>query len=340
MNGAASRVAQLRALRRLDDAERTAREALTADPQDAALLVELAAVLLAAERNAEGLAAADAAAAAAPHDERVHRIRGVLLARLGRHPEALQAGYTAVSLAPNEPFAALGYATVLQLAGRLGEAQQVALRAVALAPDEPAAHLRLADIASDRKDLHTARRAYAETLRLDPDNAAARHDLAVLDLQVNRPLEALRGLVEAGAMDPGQPLVLRNVAAVLWRLAWLLRIVLVVAVFVVVGVSGENAAVPADRVRVAGTLVLVVVALVTGYIVRGLPRQTRPAAFAAVRSDRPLAATYGALVLCVGLFVAVGVTGVALPAAFVWLVLALLAVLAVVVGTARRKRSR
>ena len=331
MSGAASRVAQLRTLRRLDDAERTAREALAADPQDAAVLTELAAVLLSAERHADGLAAADAAAALAPQDERVHRVRGVLLARLGRHTEALHAGYAAVSLAPNEPFAALGYATVLQIAGRLDD--------VELAPAEPAAHLRLADVASDRHDLVTARRAYAETLRLDPDNAAARHDLAVLDLQAHRPGDALRGLVEAGRMDPTQPLVLRNIAAVVWRLAWLLRIVLVVGVFVVIAAGGGDGATPSVPVRIGGALVLGVVAVASWRTLRNLPASTRPATLAAVRADRPLAFTCVALAVCVGLFGAVAVTGIGVVAVLVWLVLALLAIVAVVVGLARRRRT-
>lgn len=330
----AGRVAQLRELRRYDDAEREARQALAADPQDAALLVELAAVLLAAHRDVDGLAAADAALATAPHAERAHRVRAVILSRLGRHDEALRSGFASVGLAPEEPFAALGYAVVLQQAGRLRDALAVARRAVELAPEEPAMHVRLADIASVLGDRTLARQAYAETLRLDPQHAVARHDLAVLDLAGRRPAEALRGLVEAGRMDPSIPEVLGNVAAVLWRLSWRVRALLIVGTLAVI------AAGPSGGTRIAGTLVLVAVTALAWWTVRGLPPQTLPVVRAALRKDRPLAFTYLALALCVAVYVAVTITGFAPLAAVAWLVLLLLAGLALLVGLIRRLRTR
>ncbi|MDN5934372.1 MAG: tetratricopeptide repeat protein, partial [Pseudonocardia sp.] len=318
----------MRALRRYDDAEREARRGLAAEPGDADLLMELAAVLLAQRRGADGLAVAEAALTGAPQAERAHRIRAALLAQLGRHAEALHAGYTSVSLAPEEPWAALGYATVLQQAGRLADAQQVALRAVSLAPDEPAAHPRLADIASDRGDPGTARAAYQETLRLDPDNAAARHDLAVLDLNAHRQGDALRGLVEAGRLDPSIPVVLDNVGAVLWRLSWRVRICLLVAAFLVIGTSGADPEVRGVLGRVTAALVLVAAAGIAWWAGRDLPSQAGPVVRAALRADRPLAVTVGALGLCLLTYAAVAVTGLGELAVFVWLVLALLAALA------------
>ncbi|MHA6785869.1 tetratricopeptide repeat protein [Pseudonocardia saturnea] len=341
MNGLAGRVAQLRTLRRYDDAEREARRGLAAEPGDADLLMELAAVLLAQRRGADGLAVADAALAAAPQAERAHRIRAALLAQLGRHAEALQSGYTAVSLAPEEPWAALGYATVLQQAGRLDDAHQVALRAVSLAPEEPAVHLRLADIASDRGDSGTARAAYQETLRLDPDNAAARHDLAVLDLSGRRPGRALRGLVEAGRLDPSIPVVLGNVGAVLWRLSWRVRVFLFVATLLVVGTTGEtDPTQPSVRARVCGVLVLLAAAGIGWWAARDLPSQAVPVVRAALRADRPLTITFWALGLCLLVYAAVAVTGVVLFASAVVLVLGLLAVLAVGVGLFRKRHRR
>jgi tetratricopeptide (TPR) repeat protein len=333
----AARVAQLRGLRRYDDAEQEARTALSADPQDPALLAELAAVLLDAERCAEGLAAADAAVAVAPQWEYPHRLRALLLSRLDRHQEALLAGYTAVGLAPEEPGTALGYAVVLQRAGRLDDALQVAHRAVALAPGEAPAHLRLADIASDRGDRALARRAYEETLRLDPENAWARHDLAVLDLAERRAGAALRGLVEAGRLDPANPLVLRNVAAVLWRLAWRLRILLVAATLAVLAAGAGGGTAPA---RVAALSALAVVGLLAWRTARDLPGSSSAAVRAALRADLPLALTAVALAGCVALLAAAGATGSWILAAPVWLLLGGLGVVASVVGIARRLRRR
>jgi tetratricopeptide (TPR) repeat protein len=334
----AQRVEHLRELGRLDEAEREARAGLAEEPQDAALLAALAAVLLGAQRHAEGLAAADAAAAAAPQDERVHRLRALLLSGLGRHREALLAGYAAVSLAPDEPYAATGYARVLQGAGRLADAAQVAHRVVALAPNAAGSHYLLADITSDLGDRRTARAAYTEALRLDPQHAAARHDLAVLDARAHRPARALKGLIEAGAMDPSMPQVLQTVTAVLWQLSWRLRIWLIVATLVALGTGArEGASGPA---RLVAMVILVASAGLAWWTVRDLPARTRPVVAAALRTDGPLRFTYLATTACIAVYVVIAATGLGVLAGLVWLVLALLGWLTLVVRIVRSRRAR
>jgi Flp pilus assembly protein TadD len=340
VDAAADRVERLSELGRLDDAERVARTALAADPQDESLLVALALVLLRGQRYGDGLAAADAAAALAPQHERVHRLRGLLLAGLGRHAEAVEAGYRAVSLAPDEPLAALGYAVVLQRAGRLADAQQVALRAVALDPENPRAHLRVADIAFERGDRRAARRAYVETLRLDPNDATARHDLAVLDLAARRPADALRGLVESGQLDPSMPQVLHNVTVVLWRLAQRLRTVLVVATFALLVVGGPRADADPAALRVAAGVVLVLLTGAVAWTVRDLPAGTTPAVRVALRGDRLLAVACGGLAACTLALAAVAVTGWAGLAVAVWQALLLLSAFVFVLGLVRKIRRR
>ena len=341
MSTAAERVERLCDLGRLDDAERQARSALAAEPEDAALVVALARVLLAARRFAPGLEAADAAVALAPGDERAHRVRGLLLSGLGRHAEALRAGYTAVSIAPQEFYAALGYALVLQAAGRLADAREVALRAVALDPENPTGHRRLADIAAQHGDRATARRAYTEALRLDPDDAVARNDLAVLELVDRRPAAALRGFVEAGQLDPTLPEALRNVRVVLWQRAGRVRTALLLGTFglLVAAGPGDDRAV----LRVGAVLVLAVVGLLVVRSARALPPGGGPAVRAALRGDRLLAVTVMLLALGTGVVALVAATGWPGPAAVVWLVSLLLSVVAVVrlavVRLARRRRS-
>lgn len=338
------RAEHLRAVGRLDDAERTVREGLAEFPQDAGLLRGLAVLLLASERDRpdrhlEGLAAAEAACAAEPVAEHPHRLRALHLSMLDRHDEALEAGHRAVTLAPDDRYAATGYARVLQRAGRLADAAQVARRVVELAPLEAGSHFLLADVTSDLGDRATARAAYTETLRIDPAHAGARHDLAVLDARSHRPGRALGGLVDAGRLSPGETGVLRTVAAVLWQLSWRLRLMLLVSVFVVLGLSGrpEGAAV---ATRAGAAAVLLVGALLARYETRDLPRGTWPVVVAAVRADRPLTVTWVALGLCVVLYLAVAVTGIAALAVAVWVVLLGLALLAVVVGLRRGTRSR
>lgn len=338
MSTAAQRVEYLRELGRFDDAEREARAALAAEPQDATLLVALAAVLLGAGRHAEGLAAADAATAAAPQDERVHRLRGLLLSYMGRHHEAVQAGYTAVSLAPEEPYAATGYARVLQRAGRLTDAMAVAHRLVSLAPNSAASHFLLADVASDLGDRQTARASYAEALRLDPQHAAARHDLAVLDARSHRPARALRGLVDAGTMDPSMPQVLQTVTAVLWQLSWRLRMWLAVAT--VIAIFSGSGTDPAWSARIVAVAILLASAGLAWLTVRDLPAGTRPVVQAALRTDGPLRFTWIATGVCLAVYAAVAVTGLRVLVVVVWLALALLGWLTLGVRLVRSARRR
>lgn len=343
MKPAAERVARLRTVRRLDDAEREARTALQAEPQDPDLLLELAVVLMERERHDEGLAAADAAGAVAPQTERVHRVRGHLLSRLGRHDEALAAMYRSVQLAPHEATVARSYAIVLNRAGRRVDAQQVALRAVELEPHDPATHLTLADVASDRGDVATARRAYTEALRLDPENAAARHDLAVLDMRARRSGAAVRGLLEAGRMDPTIAEVRLNLAAELWRLSYRLRLVLIGAVILLPVLAAATDAEVGNAVRLGAVAVLAVVALLGWRTGRGLPPRAGRALVAAGRSDRPLMVTIGLMAVGVLAVLGAAVTGaVAFVGVVVVVVLAAsaLGVLTSLIRAARRPRRR
>ncbi|WP_232661389.1 tetratricopeptide repeat protein [Pseudonocardia sp. TRM90224] len=338
MNTAAERVAHLRLLGRLDDAEEQARSALAAEPTHPDVLCELSAVLLAKKRFDEALAAADAATGAAPEHERPHRLRGLALSAMGRHPEAVEAGYLAVSIEPEHPTVATAYAEILQRAGRLGDALNVARLVVTMAPHTADSHFLIADITSDMGDMVTARAAYTEALRLDPQHALAQHDLAVLDLRARRPGRALQGLMQAGALAPGQSTLLPNVAAVLWRLSWRLRICIWIATIVIMTASGRSAGQHTTVAQLLAIAALVVGGVLMWHSSRDLPPQTRPVLMAALRSDVPLAITYGALALCVLALVATAVTGFALFGAFIILVLVALALLAVVVGLFRRGR--
>jgi tetratricopeptide (TPR) repeat protein len=333
--GAALRVEHLSDLGRLADAEREARAALAAEPQSPALLAALSRVFLQGRNYTEGLAAADAAAAQAPDDERLHRLRALHLSGLGFHRDAAAAAHAAVVLAPQEPLTAITQARVLQAARLHVDALAVARRAVALDPALAQAHLVLADIADDAGDRRLARAAYQEVLRLDPQHAVARHDLALLDARARRPVAALAGLVEAGMLDPALPVVLRSVAAVLWQLSWRLRMLLFVATIATLGAAASPVA-----SRVAAGVVLLVAATVVGLTARALPRQARPVVRAALRTDRPLRFTYFAVTACLAIFLEVAVTGQGVFAAGVWLVLVALGLLAAVVRLVRGLRRR
>ena len=110
----AAQVERLSDLSRLADAEREARAALAAEPQSPALLAALSRVFLQGRDYAAGLAAADAAAAQAPDDERLHRLRALHLSGLGFHRDAAAAAHAAVVLAPQEPLTAITQARVVK----------------------------------------------------------------------------------------------------------------------------------------------------------------------------------------------------------------------------------
>ena len=331
---AVERVAQLRQVRRYTEAERTARDALVGDPQDADLLLELSAVLLSLDRPAEGLAAAEAAAAAEPENERAHRLRGLHLSRLGRHPEAVRAGYQSVTLAPDEPYAALGYATVLRKSGRLADALATAQRAAELSPTLVDAHLILAEVHDALGHRAAARASYQEILRLEPDHAVARHDLAVQDLRGHRAGAALRGLLDAGALDPTIDVLVANVGAVLWRVAYFLRLGMIGATVAVLASAGSGPA----AVRVVTALVLLA-AVGAGVVARRrLPSAAPSALVAALRAEVLLALSYLVLAAGFGIFVLVLVTGLGGLAVLNWAVAIVAMLLGVGANLVRRAR--
>jgi tetratricopeptide (TPR) repeat protein len=332
MSAASDRVEQLLRLGRLDTAEQEARAALAAEPEDAGLLTSLAAVLHRAGRMQDGLAAADAACAADPNRERAHRLRALLLSTLGRHDEAMAAAGQAVQLAPESEYPALCGAQVLRAGGRRREALAEARRAAALNPELADAHLQIGDLLGDLGDRNGSVAAYREALRLDPEDAVARHNLAVEELRAHRPGQALRGLLEAGALDPNLLPVLDNIGAVLWVLEWRLRIWLFVGTVLILQTATSSGWAP----RAAAGGVLAVGAVVGWYTTRGLPAQAIPAVRAALRRDRMLGLSYLVLAGCTLVHLATLITGMAALAALAWLPLIGLGLVALLLRVTRR----
>ena len=329
------RSSHLRQLDRLDDAEQVVRTALASQPHDATLLAELASVLLRANRYTEGLQVSSALIAAAPDSERGHRLYALMLSYLDRHAEAMPAAFVAVQLNPNEPLVALCYAIVLKRAGRLVEAEQTARKAIELDPSSADSHFQLADVLSERGQWDGARAAYLETLRLQPGHATARHDLAVLDVNTHRLTPALRGLIDAGALDPKLSQVLRNVRTLLWQLAWRLRIGLLIVTFTTMLICAAG---PPGLARTAATVVLLLGVAAGWWYVRRLPGQTATVAKEALRGDLPLALTGFSLAVCTALYLVVLVTGSVRYLVLVYPVLIGLGVFAAVVGAIRRNK--
>jgi tetratricopeptide (TPR) repeat protein len=335
------RIDDLRAIGRSSEAEALLRTALLEEPQDSQLLWRLAAVLLVAKRPAEGVAAAAAAVAADPENPNAHRLHGLLLAELGYLPQALHAAYTAVTQAPEHAHTSVAYSYVLGCARRYPDAAAVARRAVELAPHDTEPHAQVGDIALMSGDRATARRAYSEVLRLDPAHAGARRNLAALDHVGHRPREALRGLVEAGRMDPDVPEVLTLVTAVMWQLSWRMRIGLVVALIPLLIISTTSDSAPWPT-RIVGVAIIVLAGVAAWWHLRELPHGTHTVVFAAIRRDGLLVVTYVFIAICLLAYVVVAITGYAPAAAIIWplaILLAVIAVLSRMLTAARRSGS-
>jgi tetratricopeptide (TPR) repeat protein len=320
---AARRVEHLRELGRFDDAERTARKALLADPDDPELLAELSAVLFALDRHEEGLAAAEAALAGDPDHEWAYRLCTDHLSWLDRHDEAVERAERTVARCPDDAAAHHQLARVLRRAGHRERALGSARQAVELDPEAGEHHLLLADIASDLKRWRMARRAYHEALRIDPTDADARHNLAVLDSSMMRFGPALRGLVEAGSMDPHSPLARENLTALLWKHVLVQLAALGLAATAILIFGGLTT--PRLVVRILAALSFLDLIPLTWWLVRAFRRTGRTAVLTVVRTERGLRLAFAGGALGLLLHLGSAVTGLGIFALGVLIVFGVLA---------------
>jgi tetratricopeptide (TPR) repeat protein len=320
---AAQRVEHLRGLGRFDDAERVAREALAAEPEDPDLLAELSATLLAVGRYEEGLSAAAAALAGDPDHEWAYLLHTTHLSWLDRHDEAVERSERTVERDPDSAVAHAHHAFVLNRAGHHERALPVARQAVELDPEDADHHVLVGDIATDLKRWRIARQAYHEALRIDPTHIAARQHLATLDSDMLRIGPALRGLVEAGSMDPRDPLPAEALTQLMWRhvLVHLGALGLAATAILVFGGLGT----PGLVVHILATLSVLDVIPLAWWANRGLRRPNRTAVLAIARTEPGYRLTLGSVGLCLLLQLGAAITGLG------WFALGVLIVFGVLV---------
>ena len=319
---AARRIEHLRELGRFDDAERTARKALAAEPGDSGLLAELSATLLALDRHEEGLTAAAAALASDPDDEWAHRLYTDHLSWLDRHDEAVERSERTVARCPEDATAHYHRAKVLHRAGHSERALRSARQAVELEPEAADHHVLVADIASDLKRWRIARRAYLEALRIDPTDANARHNLAVLDSAMMRLGPALRGLVEAGSMDPRNLLLKDNLAALLWKTALIQLAALGLSATAIVIFGGLST--PGLIVRILAAVSVLDAVPLAWWTGRALGPANRTAVLAVARTEPGLRLAFAGVVLGLLLQLGAVITGLGAFALSVLLMLVVL----------------
>lgn len=314
MSEVSDRVDQLRDLGRLDAAEREARAALAAAPDDPELLGSLGFVLFLAERFDEGLAAARTVLATSPDDGVAQIVAAHCASGLGMHDEAIDATGILVSQWPEQATFAGMHALVLMRGGRHQDALAEARRAVILDPRDADAHYVLGEIHTVMGNKPGARTAYQDVLSLEPDHALAHHNLAWAQSLVLNPKRALRRLIDAGALDPSIPTLPHNLREILWAASVWVRIWLVVASLAVLWFRSSSG----WTERYLAASVLLVTALGGWWTTRDLSTQTRATLRAATRGQWLLALTWAVIACCLLVFAAIAVTGDAAPAALVW----------------------
>ena len=338
---ASARVAHLRALRRLAEAEQLARQALAEDPHDWTLLCLLSAVLKDAHRDAEALDAADAAIAEDPSAEHAYRLRAFALSALGRHEQALEAVAVALRLEPHsaEPFLCQG--AVLFWAGDYAAGAQAALRAIELAPELIEGHLQLARLCHKLGDTKGAEAATRNALRLEPDNPLALHIHAVMNGEAARLDDSLNGLLDVGALAPHHSdTVLDNVAALMWHLMlrpWIVLVggVLLTAATTLLAQWGDWFQ-PSAVVRVVAVAALVMCVPSLNRLRRLITRRVRAPMRTALRRHVSLQVFVGLFVAAFTVQLVVAITGIGLLVAAIFA----MATVAIWIAVRAGRRSR
>jgi tetratricopeptide (TPR) repeat protein len=202
VDGYVQRAQLLAELGRHDEAAAEVGFAISLDPSNPRALTVLAQVHLAADRPAEALAAAEAAAAAAPDAAYPLVIRALALVDLRRFGAAAQIADELLARWPTDAYAQRSAAAILGEARNGQPALDAAWRGAQLAPMAAEAHLVLGLIAARLELFDLAERAYREALRLDPALPDAAQDVGIIHLERRRYTLALARLAELAAPEP------------------------------------------------------------------------------------------------------------------------------------------
>lgn len=229
----------------------------------------------------------------------------------GRLSEALPAAWHTLVAYPNSPRAQYTYASLLREAGQHREALAVINETVRVSPSADALVLR-GDLQRTLSGAYAAEADYLEALRLHPGHAMAVHNLAVSRMRMGTITQAVRGLLEAGRLDPGLvALALGNIALSVTRvLRWATASVvfLATALIVVGALDSDGSATALPRIA-AAVLTLPLIAAI-GWTVRTVPG---PTLRVVLRSHVTLGLrlVFLALAVIAGLAVVAGATGAA-----------------------------
>lgn len=187
---------------RLPEAERAAREFVSAEPQRAEGFELLGAALAAQGRADEALREFDRARELRPESPSIRHNRAQALFALGRLDEALAEAQEAVRLKPDLHAGWNLLGNLAAAAGDVNGAERAYRRAMSLRPDDAGIPYNLGLLFQGAGRLDEAIASYRKSLQLRPGLAPAHNNLGNVLKQKGRGEEALSHYAQAVQLDP------------------------------------------------------------------------------------------------------------------------------------------
>jgi Flp pilus assembly protein TadD len=273
--------------------------ALTQDPQNPALLTQLAMAQHLLGDNAAAERSARRALDEDPESAPAMRIYAETLDALGRKPEGLRWARRAVDVDPVNHRSHYVYASLLLNADDPVGAMPAASESLRLAPHNANAHNLMGLVLSELGRRAESDAEYREALRLDPGHAIALHNIAVNQANARKFRGALAGFRRAAAVDPniGDTVRAAITATVQKWLGWTVILAWLALQFAYRLEEGAGAS--DSAARIAGGCGAVALLLMCGWLAYSLPRHTwRSMLFSRQRKFLPLQ-IYATLCACV-----------------------------------------
>lgn len=186
---------------RLQDAEATFRRGIEANPDNAALRLELARTLVRQERLDDAIAVLRAAIERDPKNGRAYHELGAAYRAKNRNDEAVATFRQAVELAPNDAAAHFDLAEILVVLQRWEEAGPLVEKTLALAPQDKGARYLQAMVLRGRGQGAAAIEQLRALSAADPADKAVRQALTDSLAAAGKTTEAIE-LQRAGALHP------------------------------------------------------------------------------------------------------------------------------------------
>ncbi|MDA1088906.1 MAG: tetratricopeptide repeat protein [Proteobacteria bacterium] len=209
---------QLHQAGQLQDAEKTFRQVLAQDADNADANYLLGALAYHAGNFADAVDLVSRAIAAAPDHPVCHNILGLALQGLGRLQDADDSYQRALELNPDFPEAHINLANVMQDLGRMEDAVAGYAKAIALTPGFAEAHNNLGNALKELGRYTEARLSLEKAVALKPDLAEAHSNLGATLKEIGLLDEAVVSYQRALALQPDLPEAQNNLGNVLQSL--------------------------------------------------------------------------------------------------------------------------